>query len=211
MLLYSLSAMGRRAKGYSQATLLIALLVLFVQYFGQNLPIDPRIKLPQIPLLPTGTISPQPTGVLGQQSSIATNSAIVTKVVDGDTVRVSSNNKEETIRMIGINTPETVDPRREVECFGKEASNRTKELLTGKQVVLESDDTQDSRDRYGRQLVYVWLDGVNINKQLIAEGYAYEYTYEQPYKYQFEFKEAQLLAQETKKGLWADNTCRGNK
>lgn len=211
MLLYSLSAMSRRAKGYSQATILIALLVLFIQYFGQNLPIDTLIKLPQLPLLPTVTIIPQPTGVLGQQSTTATTSAVVTKVVDGDTVRIVLNNKSETIRLIGINTPETVDPRREVECYGKEASNRTKELLTGKQVTLESDDTQDTRDRYGRLLVYVWLDGVNINKQLIADGYAYEYTYEQSYKYQFEFKEAQRLAQESKKGLWADATCKGQK
>lgn len=203
--------MGRRAKGYSQATLFIALLVLFIQYFGQNIPLDTQIKLPQLPLLPTGTIIPQPTGVLGQQSPSATNSALVTKVVDGDTVRIALNNKTETIRLIGINTPETVDPRREVECYGKEASNRTKELLTGKQVILESDISQDTRDRYGRLLVYVWADGININKQLIADGFAYEYTYETPYKYQPEFKEAQRLAQNAKKGLWADNTCRGER
>lgn len=135
----------------------------------------------------------------------------VVKVVDGDTVAVSdTNGKEEVLRLIGINTPETVDPRKPVECFGKEASNKSKEILTGKKVSLESDGTQGERDKYNRLLRYVFLeDGTNFNKLMIEEGYAYEYTYNTPYKYQEEYKVAQKSAREQKKGLWADDTCNG--
>ncbi len=132
----------------------------------------------------------------------------VLKVVDGDTVAVLLNNKSQTIRLIGINTPETVDPRKEVECFGKEASDKAKELLTGKKVIIEKDETQDEYDKYNRLLAYIYLeDGTFYNKYMIEEGYAYEYTYDVPYKYQQEFKEAQKKAQELKKGLWGENMC----
>lgn len=153
----------------------------------------------------------KPTSVLGDATNaIASVSATVTKVVDGDTIRVSINGESKTIRLIGINTPETVDPRREVECFGKEASNRAKELLTDKTIFLESDDSQGNTDKYDRLLRYVLLeDGTNFNERMIAEGYAYEYTYDLPYKYQSDFKRAQIEARELKKGLWADETCKG--
>ena len=132
----------------------------------------------------------------------------VTRVVDGDTVKVNINGQEETLRLIGINTPETVDPRKPVECFGVEASNKAKELLTGKSVKLEADASQGERDYYGRLLMYVFLpDGTNFNKLMISDGYAYEYTYNKPYKYQSEFKQAQKLAQDNKRGLWADGVC----
>lgn len=134
----------------------------------------------------------------------------VLSVVDGDTVQIEIDGKEETLRLIGINTPETVDPRKPVECFGKEASNKAKELLTGKSVQLEADSTQGERDKYNRLLRYVILgDGTNFNKKMIEDGYAYEYTYNTPYKYQAEFKEAQQKAKEEKQGLWAENSCNG--
>lgn len=132
----------------------------------------------------------------------------VMKVVDGDTIQVSETGKAddvETVRFIGINTPETVDPRKEVECFGHEASNKTKELLTNTNVFLESDDTQDDRDKYGRLLRYVILENnTNVNQFLIQEGYAYEYTYKFAYKYQSDFKAAQTYAKENGKGLWGE-------
>lgn len=84
--------------------------------------------------------------------------AAVDRVIDGDTVDVDLNGKIERIRLIGMNTPESVDPRRPVECFGKEASNRAKALLSGKTVYLETDDSQGTRDQYGRALRYIWLD-----------------------------------------------------
>lgn len=134
--------------------------------------------------------------------------AEILTVIDGDTIEVSFDNKKEVVRLIGINSPETVDPRKPVECFGKEASTKAKSLLLGKSVQLEADPTQDDRDKYQRLLRYVFLeDGTNFNKLMISEGYAYEYTYNIPYKYQSEFKQAQKEAEANKVGLWADNVC----
>lgn len=173
-----------------------------------------QIWMTQPQLLPQNSLqlSPtsQPTSVLGDQTIGASISAQVIRVVDGDTLRVLINNEEKTIRLIGINTPETVDPRREVECFGKEASNKAKELLNDQTVILEEDETQGNTDKYDRLLRYVRLaDGRNFNQVMIQEGYAYEYTYDLPYKYQAEFKQAQDNAQNAKSGLWSDETCRG--
>ena len=132
----------------------------------------------------------------------------VVSVVDGDTLKVSINGATETIRLIGINTPETVDPRKSVECFGKEASNKAKSVLTGKNVLIETDASQGERDKYDRLLAYVFLEnGTNFNKMMISEGYAYEYTYNTPYKYQSEFKAAEVAARNNKLGLWADGAC----
>ena len=110
--------------------------------------------------------------------------------------------------MIGVDTPETVDSRKTAQCFGKEASNKTKEMLGGKNVRLESDSTQDDRDKYGRLLRYIFLeDGTNYNKWLIENGYAHEYTYEIPYKFQAEFKAAERVSRGANRGLWAPSAC----
>lgn len=134
----------------------------------------------------------------------------VIKVIDGDTIEVSIGNQPEKVRFIGVDTPETVDPRKPVQCFGKEASDKTKKLLSEKRVLLESDPTQGNRDKYKRLLRYVYtLDGIMINKLLVDEGYAHEYTYmSNPYKYQKEFRQAQNSARDNKRGLWGDNICK---
>ncbi len=144
-----------------------------------------------------------------QNNSVKGEFYSVIKVVDGDTIAVDLNGKSETLRLIGINTPETVDPRKSVECFGREASNKAKEVLTGKKVRLEADTASGERDKYDRLLRYVFLeDGASFNKRMISEGYAYEYTYNGiPYKYQAEYKQAQKEAESAKRGLWADNAC----
>ncbi len=135
----------------------------------------------------------------------------VVKVVDGDTVAVLMNGKPVTLRLIGLDTPETVDPRKPVQCFGKAASDKAKELLTGKTVRLEFDASQGTLDKYGRTLAYVYLpDGTLFNEYMIFTGYAHEYTYNLPYKYQDRFKAAEKKAREEKKGLWADDTCAGD-
>lgn len=147
---------------------------------------------------------------LAQSAAPISTGYKVSSVVDGDTVKVTIDGKIETIRIIGLNTPETVDPRKPVECFGKEASSKAKELLSGKTVTLEVDSPQGDRDKYGRLLRYVILpDGRDFGKTMIAEGYAYEYTYNTPYKYQKIYKEAQLTAQSQQLGLWSPNTCSG--
>lgn len=135
----------------------------------------------------------------------------VTQVVDGDTLKINLNGKSETLRLIGMDTPETVDPRKPVQCFGKESSNKAKELLGGKKISIELDLTQGDRDKYGRLLVYVRRDdGLFYNKYMIEQGYSHEYTYNLPYKYQAEFKAAQKAAQEAGRGLWSPSACNGD-
>jgi micrococcal nuclease len=132
----------------------------------------------------------------------------VSRVIDGDTIDVEKNGVSVRVRLIGMDTPETVDPRRPVECFGKEASGKAKELLEGKLVRLETDPSQGRYDRYKRMLVYVYLsDGTFFNKGMISDGYAHEYTYRLPYRYQAEFKAAERVSREEKRGLWADGVC----
>jgi len=131
----------------------------------------------------------------------------VVKVIDGDTIEVYLNGKIQKVRMLGINTPETVDPRKPVECFGIEASNKLREILEGKIVRLEEDKSQDNYDKFDRALRYVFLDNENINFKMVNEGYAFEYTYKKPYKFQKEFKEAEKNAHEKSIGLWNNETC----
>lgn len=136
----------------------------------------------------------------------------VTSVVDGDTIRVEMNGQSETLRLIGLDTPETVDPRKPVQCFAREASDKAKEILSGKNVRLEADSTQGERDIYNRLLRYVFLeDGTLYNKLMIEEGYAHEYTYDsKPYKYQQEFMDAENQARQGQRGLWSPDTCNGD-
>jgi|GEM_PF-1173651 len=131
----------------------------------------------------------------------------VMKVIDGDTIAISMNGKTETVRLIGIDTPETVDTRVAVQCFGKESSEKLKSLLTGKEVSIEIDAGEGERDKYRRMLAYVFSDGLHVNEYMVKEGYAYEYTYDSAYKYQKEFKAAEASAKAAGKGLWAPNAC----
>lgn len=133
----------------------------------------------------------------------------VTNVVDGDTVDVLIDGEEVRLRLIGIDTPETVHPSKPVECYGPEASNKVKAELLNQNVYLEADLSQDERDKYDRLLRYIVLEnGVNYNKLLIEEGYAFESTYNSnPYEYQYAFIEAQKVAREEQAGLWAENAC----
>lgn len=146
-----------------------------------------------------------------QQKSDQSPLYSVVSVVDGDTVKLSIDGTTQTIRLIGLDTPETVDPRKPVQCFGKEASNKAKELLTGRSVRLEVDASQGSLDKYGRTLGYIYRDdGLFYNKYMIEQGFAHEYTYNIPYKYQSEFQAAEKSARENQKGLWSPNTCNGD-
>jgi micrococcal nuclease len=128
----------------------------------------------------------------------------VTRVVDGDTMVVDVGGHGVTLRLIGIDTPETVDPRKPVQCYGPEASSEAKQLLSGKQVYLEKDPAKGDYDKYGRVLVYLRLsDGLFYNEHMIEEGFAHEYTYfKEPYKYQTEFKKSEESAKKSHKGLW---------
>lgn len=138
----------------------------------------------------------------------------VTKVDDGDTIEVEIDRKTERVRMIGVNTPETVDPKRPIQCYGPEASKFTKAFLSHQSVRLERDATRpnEDRDKYQRLLRYVFLaDGTNVNEVLISGGFGQEYTYQnQRYEHQAEFKAAEAEAKEQGKGLWSAATCHGD-
>ena len=136
--------------------------------------------------------------------------ARISNVVDGDTVKLDFEGKVQSIRMIGIDTPEVKDPRKPVQCYGAEASAFTKKTLLGKDVLISFDPTQDKRDRYDRLLLYIWLpDGTLFNQLIIQEGYAFEYTYRIPYQYQDAFKAAENDARNAARGLWSPTSCNG--
>ncbi len=133
---------------------------------------------------------------------------LVTKVVDGDTIWVDDNGTRLKVRLIGMDTPEVVDPRKPVQCFGREASAQAKTLLGGQAVYLETDPSQDTLDKYGRTLAYVWTaSGRLFNLDMIADGYAHEYTYDLPYRYQQVFRTADRDARTQERGLWSPSAC----
>ena len=123
---------------------------------------------------------------------------LVTKVIDGDTIEIVGGRK---VRYIGIDTPERLDPRKGVQCFGEEAYKKNKELVEGKRVRLEKDVSET--DKYGRLLRYVYAGDIFVNQYLVRQGYAYAYTFPPDIKYAEEFVQAQRKAREEKKGLWA--------
>lgn len=131
------------------------------------------------------------------------------RAVDGDTITVTINGTHQTVRLIGVDTPEVSGPYADAECYGTEASEAAKTKLSGKKVYLEADFASGDKDKYDRLLRYVYLeDGTPFNKWMLAEGYAREYTYNGIiYKYQAEFKAAQSAAKTAAKGLWASSAC----
>jgi micrococcal nuclease len=184
-------------KGYTLITSIIALVLMLagVNEFYVQTPYEPPFKKEVESLL---------TPEMPKEDQYFE----VTRVVDGDTLELDVVGLKEKVRLIGINTPEVVDPRKPVECFGKEASNRMKELAKGQKVRIEYDETQGYRDMYDRMLAYVYLeDGQMLNRKMLAEGYAYEYTYNTPYRYQKEFRSLVELARTSERGLWAKNAC----
>ena len=130
--------------------------------------------------------------------------ATVEHVVDGDTIDVTIGGHRERVRLIGINTPETVDPRRPVECFGHEASAHTSTLLpVGTEVDLVRD--VEPRDAYGRLLAYVYRrpDGLFVNLDLAAQGYADLLTFPPNIAHVDEFRAAVAAARRASRGLWS--------
>lgn len=126
----------------------------------------------------------------------------VLSVVDGDTIKVNVRGKTESVRLLAIDTPETVDPRKTVQCFGNEATSRMKSLVSGKYVKLVDDISQGNRDKYSRLLRYAYLeDGTFINRLMVAEGYATSYK-QYPTKFLDEFNKLEKAARENELGLW---------
>jgi endonuclease YncB( thermonuclease family) len=176
--------------------------VLFISQ-GVNKP-----KQVQVPSTPVAVVVEAKQAAVPQESAFIPGfeKAQVIKVIDGDTIEVNLNSKVENVRFIGMDTPETVDPRKPVGCFGKEASDATKSLLTGKTVLLEKD--VEDRDIYKRILRYIYLDLGNgqtlfVNDYLVREGFAKTLNIPPDSKYADRFLQAQIEARSGNKGLWA--------
>jgi len=128
----------------------------------------------------------------------------VLRTVDGDTIEVEQDGKPVKVRLIGVDTPETVHPSKPVEAYGKEASKFTSNLLKGESVYLEFD--KNNTDKYGRRLAYVYRapDGLFVNLEIIRQGYGHAYV-----KYPFKdelmtlFRHYEKDAREAGRGLWA--------
>ena len=134
--------------------------------------------------------------------------ATVKNVVDGDTIDVRLGSRTETIRLLGIDTPETKHPTKPVECWGPEASAHTAELLPpGSDVWIERD--AEARDRYGRLLAYVHRgdDDLFVNMELVAGGWAVPLSIEPNVAHQSSFAEAAMSAESADLGLWG--RCHG--
>lgn len=126
----------------------------------------------------------------------------VTEFSDGDTITVDMNGIPEKIRFIGVDTPETHDPRKPVQCYGQAASNFTKTLIGSQDVRLEADPENTNRDRYNRLLRYVYLpNNTLVNAEIIKQGYGFAYV-SFPFSKMDEFKHYQSEAQQQNRGLW---------
>lgn len=148
--------------------------------------------------VPTPTSTPKPTPTLSPTPlDLKYTDTIVTNVIDGDTFTIEGG---EVVRMIGMDTPETVHPNKPVQCYGKEASAKTTELIEGQKVRLEKDVSET--DKYKRLLRYVWKGDVLINELLVQEGYAQSSSYPPDIKYQDRFVTAQQEARANLRGLW---------
>lgn len=129
---------------------------------------------------------------------------LVTNVSDGDTVRVElEGGREERVRLLGIDAPE-LGP---AECFARESAARAHELADGERVRLVPDSTQDERDRFGRLIAYVVLDGgKDLGRQLVAEGYASVFVFDRAFERVDSYRAAETTARSGRRGLW--RTCR---
>ncbi|MDD5440139.1 MAG: thermonuclease family protein [Candidatus Omnitrophica bacterium] len=125
------------------------------------------------------------------------NRFYVKRIVDGDTIVLSNNQR---VRYIGMNTPEIHHPKKPVEWMGPEAADFNRRLVEHKWVTLEFD--AELRDRYGRLLAYVYVDGVMVNAELVKEGYADVYTFPPNVKYRDLFTRLRNEAQAAHKGIW---------
>lgn len=151
-------------------------------------------------------IQPQVAGESSKKDSEAIPSDKITskviRVIDGDTVELEFGQK---VRYIGIDTPETVHPTKSIECFGREASNKNKELVEGKNVILEKDISET--DVYGRLLRYVYIEGIFVNDYLVRQGFASSSSYPPDVKFQEQFHQAEIEARQNSQGLWT--ACSG--
>lgn len=156
-----------------------------------------------IELTEANKIIDQEEAVVQENVEIQGEKLKVVSVTDGDTIKLENG---KVVRYIGIDTPETVHPSKPVQCFGKEASDKNKELVNGKEVILVKDVSET--DKYGRLLRYVYVGDIFVNDYLVKNGYAHSSSYPPDVKYQDQFRKSEEEARNNKIGLWADNACK---
>ncbi|ARI78622.1 thermonuclease family protein [Halobacillus mangrovi] len=128
--------------------------------------------------------------------------ATVTRVIDGDTMEIEMNGKTEDVRLLLVDTPETKHPDLPVQPYGRKASQFAEDMLNDKQVRVEYDGPK--RDKYGRLLAYLWIDGENFNQMLLEQGLArLAYVYDPPYTHYEAFVKAQNRAANANKNIWS--------
>ncbi len=133
----------------------------------------------------------------------------VTHVVDGDTIKVRVRNRTETVRLIGLDTPETHRPGTPVECGARAATRAMTRLAEGRTATLVADPTQDGRDRYGRLLAYADVAGHDVGERLLRAGWGAVYVYDDtPFRRLLRYRAAALAARAGDRGLW--QTCGGD-
>ena len=158
----------------------------------------------------TLTVTAVSSACTGDEAAVSRDgaNATVVRVVDGDTVQVDIDGQREKLRLIGIDTPETVKPDTPVQCYGPEASAFTNQLLPeGTAVRVERD--VEARDDYGRLLGYVYRadDGLFVNLEIVAQGYASLLTFPPNVAHVDEFVAAARAAERANLGLWS--ACSG--
>jgi micrococcal nuclease len=190
-------------KFFVSATLLLVVAGFLCAFFITRNSTRDQSKqpLPSAPSVMAEKTSSSASAELSQPSQ----QFLVTRVIDGDTIEIEGGQK---IRYIGIDTPETVDSRKLVGCFGLESSQKNKELVEGKTVRLEKDVSET--DKYGRLLRYVYLSSENagsdqifVNDYLVRQGFAHASTYPPDVKYRDQFASAQQEAMSKNMGLWS--------
>jgi len=148
------------------------------------------------------TVTPSHTPSVTPAVAQKGQKAYVVRVVDGDTIEVELDGQRYKVRYIGVDTPETRHPQQGLECFGREATEKNRELVEGKTVYLEKDVSET--DRYGRLLRYVYLaDGTFVNAELVRLGYAQVATYPPDVRYADLFLRLQREARQAGRGLWS--------
>ncbi len=150
--------------------------------------------------IPTRIPTPTPTKYIETELDRKKMFKVVS-IIDGDTIDVSIRGVTERVRLLAIDTPETKDPRKPVQCFGYEATNKLKSLISGKFVKLTDDRSQGNRDKYKRLLRYVYDGNLFINREMVARGYAFSYK-QYPTKFLEEFNALEKQAREENFGLW---------
>ena len=176
----------------SVATVLVGIFVVVLISLSSGDPQPPALRVVAQNIQPETSPASLPPAEEVKQGTF-----LVIRVIDGDTIELENGQR---VRYIGIDTPETVDPRKAVQCFGVEATHRNKQLVEGKRVRLEKDVSKT--DKYGRLLRYVYVGDVFVNQELVERGYAHASTYPPDVKFQSQFTEAEQRARDTKRGLW---------